>query len=79
MKKMIALITSLIVFVIFSETYAQDSVFLELGSASGETTWKDSGTYSGYSGDLDHKTSGGSFGAAYQHIRENGLLLEGGY
>ena len=70
-----------LIFSIFfcSYLYADDSIVLELGSASGDTTWKDTGAYSSLSGKIDHDTTGGSFGVGYQKILDKGLLFGGGY
>ena len=62
-----------------SYLYADDSIVVELGSASGDTTWKDTGAYSSLSGKIDHDTTGGSFGVGYQKILDKGLLFGGGY
>ena len=76
MIKLIFLIVSLF----FSQLlYANDSIIVELGSASGDTEWKDTGTFSNLSGKLNHDTSGGSFGVGYQKELDTGLLFGGGY
>ena len=65
-----------LIFSIFfcSYLYADDSIVVELGSASGDTTWKDTGAYSSLSGKIDHDTTGGSFGVGYQKIRQRAFI-----
>ena len=76
MKKLLFVLLS----VFFCESlFADNSIIVELGSASGETTWKDSGEFSSLSGKINHDTSGGSFGVGYQKILDTGLLFGGGY
>ena len=55
------------------------SLRVSLGSGTGEAAWKDSGSLSALSGELDHDLSGSSLAVSYVHVRDNNLIVGGGY
>jgi len=73
----------LLIFISFSALSAQaeeQTVSVELGSASGKTTWTTTdSSLSDFNGQLDHDLTGSAFNIVYTKVKDNNLIWGLGY